>query len=177
MGNLQAKSIRSREKKKIVLPCILYDIQHFFRRIVQFSKWIPTIWKDCQWDQAFVFDLLQKKLELMKEFYSGNLPNIADKDDVAQEIEDVLVILRRIRANDYLIVALEKFDKKYPDYSWDIKTEPDPDDPMLSIWVDNDTEDQTKMKRKAYRESDKMEQKDLDDLFILLRKNIQNWWD
>lgn len=113
----------------------------------------------------------------MHEFYSGDLPNIADKDDVAKEIEKVLVILRRIRDNNYLLVALEEFDKKYPDYNWDINTEPDPNNPMLSIWVDNDTDDQTKMKRKAYRESDKMEQKDLDDLFILLRKNIQNWWD
>jgi len=177
MGNLQAKSIKSREKKKIILPWILYDIQLFFRRLVQFLKWTPTIWRDCQWDQSFIFDLLQKKLELMHEFYSGDLPNIADKDDVAQEIEDVLVILRRIRDNNYLFVALEEFDKKYPDYSWDIKTEPDPDDPMLSRWVDDDTPDQKKMKHKAYRLSDKMEKEDLDNLFILLRKNIQKWWD
>jgi len=41
----------------------------------------------------------------------------------------------------------------------------------------DDAADQKKMKNKAYRLSDKMEKEDLDNLFILLRKNIQNWWD
>ena len=175
MGNLQVKAIRSREKKKIILPWILYDIQLFFRRLVQFFKWIPAIWGDVQWDHSSIFDLLQKKLELMHEFYSGDIPHIADKDDVAQEIEDVIVILRRIRDNRYLLVALEDFDKKYPDYNWNHWMDED-ENGYLRMDKD-DAADQKKMKNKAYRLSDKMEKEDLDNLFILLRKNIQNWWD
>jgi len=150
-------------------------VKRFARHIQSVIKWLPTIWRDEQWDQIYVFDMLAKKLSLMESFYRGSDSMRADGEETADEIKEAITILNRIRKNDYLLVALEEFDKKYPEYNWSSWMETD-ENGYLKM-DKNDTKDQKIMLKKAYKESDDAETKDLDDLFILLRKNIQNWWD
>jgi len=150
-------------------------VKRIVRRIQTIIKWAPTIWKDEQWDQAYVFDILTKKLSLMESFYRGSDSMRADGEETADEIKEAITILNRIRKNEYLLIALEEFDKKYPDYNWSSWMETD-ENGHLKMDKD-DTKDQKTMLKKAYKESDDAEAKDLDDLFVLLRKYIENWWD
>ena len=150
-------------------------VKRIVRHIHSLIRWLPTIWKDEQWDQIYVFDILAKKLSLMESFYRGSDSMRADGEETADEIKEAITILNRIKKNEYLLVALEEFDKKYPEYNWSSWMETDE---YCYLKMDkDDTKDQKIMLKKAYKESDDAATKDLDDLFILLRKNIQNWWD
>jgi len=152
-------------------------VRHYWRQLKTFFKWIPTIWADAPWDYCFIYDILEKKLSLMKEFYSSDRCWSIEGSDIAGEIAEIITILNRLQKGEYTLVGLEEFERTYPDYDWSIKREPILDKPGWSTLVNNDTPEQQELMKKCFAKGDALEQKDLDDLFILLRKNIQKWWD
>ena len=154
-------------------------IRNIFRQIKVVFQWLPTIWEDRQWDQYYVYAILEKKLLLMEDFYNSDRCMPTEDSHTPEEIREILSILKRVKDENYTHVGLEDFYKTYPDYNWDITrhTEPIPDKPGWSQYTVKDTPEQQKLLKKCFARGDALKKKDLDDLFILLRKYIENWWD
>jgi len=120
----QAKEKKDNYSKKMIWPQFIYNIGWFFGNIKQTLSWLPIIWNDHQWDHYSIIDLLEKKLSLMRSFYSSDKPNAEGTDEVADQINEVLVVIKRIKEMEYSMNASNKFEEKFPDYDWTIKTIP-----------------------------------------------------
>ena len=48
------------------------NIKNFFLNIYNIIRWIPTFWKDREWDYSFMLEIEQKKLKNMIKWYEQN---------------------------------------------------------------------------------------------------------
>ena len=46
----------------------MYKIKQFFKRIYNLYRWFPIIWKDQDWDDHFIFEILKFKLKNQAEY-------------------------------------------------------------------------------------------------------------
>ena len=67
---------------------ITYPFRDFYRRIKNVLRWLPTIWKDRDWDNCYITDILIKKLEFTRDFYLSDKPYSAEAGNIAKELQD-----------------------------------------------------------------------------------------
>ena len=70
-----------------MLNNITYPFRDFYRRVKNVLRWLPTIWKDRDWDNSYITEILIKKLELTRDFYLSGKAYSADDEKVANEIQ------------------------------------------------------------------------------------------
>jgi hypothetical protein len=154
---------------------IIRRIKSFFSNINRIIYWIPVIWKDRNWDDAYILIILNHKLKDMERFYRGDNTYSMNALVVADEIKHTQTILQRLVDGNYLDVSLEEYDDKYEIDTLMKFEKVEGSDHSKVVWTED--EEQMEMFRRAGREADKAEQKDLDELFVYMRKHIENWWD
>jgi hypothetical protein len=113
----------------------------------------------------------------MEKFFRSDYAWGANSKNDADNIKRAVEILKRIINDNYLEEALKPFYEKYPDYKFEFKTEPCENNPKLYRMIDNDTEEQKKLRFECYAKEDEMRQKDYDEFYKYLKEHIQEWWD
>ena len=77
-------------------------------------KWSPTIWKQRDWDDHFIFDILQKKIEFQrKEIVGANRHTRVEQDN--RDMTIVLNLIERVK-NEYY--DIEYLDYQESDMKW-----------------------------------------------------------
>jgi hypothetical protein len=153
-------------------------------------KWTPTIWKQRDWDDSFIFDLLQKKIEFQrKELVYANRHTQIERDN--RDMTIVLNLIERVRnefyATEYLDYRETKFrfediegKPKYKSLELDIVWEDD--DTFLSMYpstvrkVIKDKPDLNKTDL-CFWVSQYNQEKAHNLLFKILKERIRWWWD
>ena len=69
---------------------VTYSIKDFFRRVHNVYRWLPTIWKDRDWDHSYINEILIKKLEFTRDFYLSDKAYNAEADEVAEQIQEAI---------------------------------------------------------------------------------------
>ena len=67
---------------------ITYPFRRFFRKIKNVFRWLPTIWKDEDFDNHFIVEILIKKLEHTRDFFLSDRTHITEAKKVAEEIQE-----------------------------------------------------------------------------------------
>jgi len=153
-------------------------------------KWTPTIWKQRDWDDSFIFDVLQKKIEFQrKELVYANRHTQIERDN--RDMTIVLNLIERVRnefyATEYLDYRETKFrfediegKPKYKSLELDIVWEDD--DTFLSMYpstvrkVIKDKPDLNKTDL-CFWVSQYNQEKAHNLLFKILKERIRWWWD
>lgn len=60
---------------------MLYKIKQFFRRIYNLYRWFPIIWKDQDWDDHFIFEILKFKLKNQAKYIGYHDRHVSAKRD------------------------------------------------------------------------------------------------
>jgi len=156
-----------------------YRIKRFYRKIKNILSWMPILWENYEWDYVYLLKIIKKKLELMEDFYLHSEQAYSlDSEKTADDIREAIAILDRMIECDYLSVALEKFDEKYPDYEWGkFDTKPVEGRTDAVEWVNDMTEEQQKLFRECGKISDDMENLDYEAFFNYLKNRLRFWWD
>lgn len=82
-------------------------INSFFTGIKNIIRWIPTLYKDRNWDDSYIFTILQKKIELQRE----ELVNYNRHTRIATDNRDMTIVLNLIER-----VKEEYYGSEYLDY-------------------------------------------------------------
>ncbi len=64
--------------------------------------WFPTIWKDEDWDHSHVYEILIKKLEHKRDFFSSNRPYSSQAKETATKDTGIFPLL----SGDILLTVL-----------------------------------------------------------------------
>lgn len=83
-----------------------YLHKNFVRGIQNLWRWAPTIWRDRDWDHAFIYDILAKKLEFQAKY-------ISDRDfhtEAKRDAERMRLVVRLIELQSQDFYATEYLD-------------------------------------------------------------------
>lgn len=127
--------------------------------------WFPVIWRDRDFDEGYLYDLLYKKLDRMENFYRSDKPYVADALKTADEIKEVKDLLFNVMNNTYETAVLDKFDT-----SSFFKIEG-------NTFVSNVDNPEYQKYSNALDEAEKQYQEAKKKLFALMAEKIDDWWD
>ena len=104
---------------------IVMKFRKFWQGIKNILAWFPVIYNDRQWDWSFFLLVLQKKLELMQDYYKNHACYVGAEAE-AENIDQALALVRNIlRADDCGKAKQEDLDElclllsKHLYYWWD----------------------------------------------------------
>lgn len=162
---------------------ILKEIFSFWKRSVGFIddlidnidngvgnllKWRKVIWVDKQWDHVYLLQILKFKLTLMEEYFRLHGVSVDGPED-AKKIKRCIVLLERMLEDIYFDEAYAEYNKKWKD---------DVDDFLKGLINRKPmSPEQTKDSMAAAQTEEDLINKDYDELFGIMRKEIRGWWD
>jgi len=177
-----------------------WNIQWIYMRFYNLYRWLPIIWKDRDWDDWYIFTILQTKLKHQAE-YIGTKDRHTRAQYDAQRMRTCVRLIEKVKEESYQDEYMEYHDTKFysepvddhPGYhSLQIETLSENfDEYFLAYpldykrvlngagWLDiNDcTDNADKKKRIAMNMSHLRGQRAKKILFQLLDRHIEGWWD
>jgi hypothetical protein len=167
-----------------------WRIRYFIGGCKNIIRWIPTLYKDKDWDDWYIFTILQKKIEFQREEIIYANRHI----DVDRDNRDMTIVLNLIER-----VKEEYYDTEYLDYEESkFRFEPvEGSENLKSLEIDvlSEKYDEFLKKypssvRKVLKEKPELDKKDLcfyvskhnqvkahDLLFKILKERMRWWWD
>jgi hypothetical protein len=102
--------------RKGVLPLLWrkthWRIRYFFGGIKNILRWIPTLYKDKDWDDWYIFTILQKKIEFQRrEIIYANRHMQVDRDN--RDMTIVLNLIERVKEEYYGAEYLDYSETKF----------------------------------------------------------------
>lgn len=167
-------------------------IKQFFQGLRNIIRWMPTIYRDRHWDHSFLTDILQKKLEFMRnELVSAN--RFVEVEAVNKDITLALNLLERIKHSYYELEMHDYIKRSYDFVPADVTAEyftmedtilDDNLDEYLAKYKSTAKKLRKKYKLKrdqteklAYKVSDYNQQKCERIFWKLIHYKLNHWWD
>lgn len=150
----------------------LYIFRSIKQGIKNLIQWFPIIWKDRQWDDGYIYLLLEKKFKMMADMHLHEGISVKS-NEVASQLYRASFLCHCIEADDYMDIAMNNnhYYEKFPD-------------PITVLDIDSNGEDkkspnveQELLFLKCSKESIEMAEKDKKELWTLIKDNIDTWWD
>ena len=168
---------------------ITYPFRDFYRRVRNVLRWLPTIWKDRDYDHSYITEILIKKLEFTRDFYLSDKAYSAEADNVAKEIQEAINRLHMTRDSweFYEEPAIEQLEQKWGKTTFEhIPYQHTEDGKVLTYELKSKTEkviteeDEKQYKeefRKIYKDVRKKYIKDKIAAYEFIGRNMDKWWD
>jgi hypothetical protein len=167
-----------------------WRIRYFIDGCKNIIRWMPTLYKDKDWDHTFILTILQKKIEYQrKEIVYANRHVQVNRDN--RDMTIVLNLIERVKEDYYGVEYLDYSETK-------IRFEPTNDKKefytmevdVLSERYDEYLKKYSSSVRKVLKENPDLNKKDLcfyvaqynqekahSLLFRILKERIRWWWD
>ena len=165
---------------------MIYKIKQFFKRIYNLYRWLPVIWKDQDWDDHYIFEILKFKLKNQAEYIGYHDHHVSAKRDA----EIMMLCVRLIEKVQSEFYGCEYYDyhksnikfidsESHPGmYEMDIEYISKNFDEYFKkyprIYNQVKTEDRHKT---AFNIAKINEERAHKLLFKILEQNIRRWWD
>ena len=78
----------------------MWKIKRFFNKIKNVIRWLPTIWKDQDWDTFYIFEILRVKLKHQAK-YIGDRNFFEGADREAEKMRLCVRLIERIQDEYY----------------------------------------------------------------------------
>ena len=166
----------------------MYKVKQFFKRIYNLYRWFPIIWKDQDWDDHYIFEILKFKLKNQAEYIGYHDRHMSAKRDA-----EIMMLCVRLMDK----VQHEYYGREYQDYYKSdmrfIPSESHPGSYEMEVEILEENFDdyfkkypltyrmvpdlQAPKEEIAYRIAKINEERAHKLLFKLLEQNIRRWWD
>lgn len=163
----------------------MYQIKRFFRKCKNVIRWFPIIWKDEDWDHRYIYDILIKKLEHQRDFFSSDKTHVLRAKETATQLQIAINLLHQTRDSweFYEDPVMKDLDAKWGEGV--LRTTPT-NDGTGSYYLDIDhdgvkTKEDEEQYNKEFREgmerARKKYMKDKRMAFKYIADHIDYWWD
>jgi len=173
----------------------IWDIQHGIKSFLYNScdniknvyEWFPIIWKDRHWDYGYFLIIMKKKLELMRDHFNSDMAiSEPAKEDAKKMNECIQILDRMIDDLRYGKNCFDEMDEKWGklNLTFEEKSNINEDIEFGQIFLNREKvktkEDKEKQRedfKKCLEAEEQERQKDYDDFFNTLKKEVRKWWD
>jgi len=167
-----------------MIKSIRVEIKSIRVGLINLYRWFPVIWKDRDWDDHYIVEILIKKLEHQRDFFKSNKAYSANANEVASEIQYAIDMLRKTQDSfdHYELPATEALDLKWGvrDISF-VPIEGTNLTEMKSNIPNVKNEEDKKQYSKEFRESLQSARnqymEDKRKVYTFIAENIDKWWD
>ena len=167
-----------------------WRIRYFIGGIKNIFRWMPTLYKDKDWDEWYIFTILQKKIEFQrKEIIYANRHMEVDRDN--RDMTIVLNLIERVKeehyGSEYLDYSESKFRFELIEGDRDLYSM---EEDVISETYDDYLKKYPSSVRKVLKEKSDLNKKDLcfwvakhngekahDLLHRVLKERMKLWWD
>ena len=167
-----------------------WRIRYFVGGIKNIFRWIPTLYKDKDWDQYHIYTILQKKIEFQsKEIVYANRSIDVDRDN--RDMTIVLNLIERVKeehyGSEYLDYSESKFRFELIEGDRELYSI---EEDVISETYDDYLKKYPSSVRKVLKEKPDLNKKDLcfwvakyngekahDLLHRVLKERMKLWWD
>jgi hypothetical protein len=159
-----------------------YNIQNGVRNLI---RWMPTIWKDRDWDGSYILTILIKKIELQRETIINN--KIVHQDELKVMDGDMSKCLELLKkANDewgnYEEPLVDQHDKKWGKREFDFVPIEDKNLFEMKLNYERDlTDEEKEQERKDFSEglekARRERERDLAEAMGIIARHVDEWWD
>jgi len=96
-------------ERKTLFGMLHWIIRNFLTSCNNLIKWFPTIWNDRDWDDQFILEILQKKIEFQrKELVNANRHTRIEMDN--RDMTLALNLLERVKEDYYGLECMDYWD-------------------------------------------------------------------
>lgn len=165
---------------RIAVGCLrnwLSQMRRWPSNVVRIIHWLPCIWKDRDWDHAYLWRMMRFKLARMEKMIREHGHHLYNERD-ADQIKVAVVLLDRIIAADYGMKEHEAFDEKWGK----LIHVHDPENPLSvvmqhsKVTPENEAEADAELRR-VFEHAQYMEEQDWKALWKHIEKYGRHWWD
>jgi hypothetical protein len=78
----------------------MYKIKRFFRRVYNLYRWLPIIWKDQDWDDHYIWEVLKFKLKNQAEYIKTKGHHVDNERD-AQRMMTCVRLIEKLQIGYY----------------------------------------------------------------------------
>ena len=89
-----------------------YMHKEFARGVKNLWRWFPTIWKDRDWDDSFIFEILRVKLEHQAKYIGGRGIHVSAKRD-AEKMRLVAKLIQLQKDDFYSMEYMDYHNTEY----------------------------------------------------------------
>lgn len=185
--------MRTINKMKNIYIDILFFFKSTFRSIKNLYRWFPIIWKDRDWDDYYIFEILKFKLQNTAHYTESRKWFVGHEHEAAR-IRLCIKLIERIQDEYYTMEYMDyetsilKFVPRSEDhpgsYELEIEITEDKLDEYFAKYpktykrateqIPDDTENR---KRIVLRMGHMQHEKAKRLLFNILNKHIESWWE
>jgi hypothetical protein len=164
----------------------MYKVKQFFRNIYNLIRWFPIIWKDRDWDDHFIFEILKFKLKNQAKYIGYHDRHLSAKRD-AEKMMLCVRLIEKVQDEYYGCEYLSYCDLEFESIT--SKTHPDLHE-MIIVEKSEHYDDYFKKYpriakqltikdkgKKAFKIAQINENRAHKLLFKILEQNIKRWWD
>ena len=168
---------------------IVFRLKDFYRRVKNVLRWLPTIWKDRDWDHSYITEMLIKKLEFTRDFYLSDRAYSAEAANVAKQIQEAIDRLHMTRDSweFYEDPAIEQLERKWGKTTFNsIPFQYAEDGSVLTyelksktekVVTDEDEKQYKKEFRTSLNDARKKYTEDKIAAYEFIARNVDSWWD
>ena len=137
--------------------------------------WFPIIWQDKNWDHYYLLVILRHKMNSMVKFYDGPHAWGLDSPVLAHEMKLCRILLDRLIEDDYNREGYDEHDKKLGEFEF---TTNEKGNLTITRSNRNINEELEQEEYKAvYKKEESLRETDIENLFKIIRENLQKLWD
>jgi hypothetical protein len=167
-----------------------WRIRYFIVGCKNVVRWVPTIFKDRNWDGWFIYNILQKKIEYQREeiIYANRHVDV-DRDN--RDMTIVLNLLERVKEDYYGVEYIDYYTSNYRFEPIEGKEELySLEEDLISERYDEFLKKYPSTVRKVLKEKSDLDKKTLchhvaqynqekahNLLFKILKERMEWWWD
>lgn len=175
-------------KEQTSLWLIGHKTKRFFKRVYNLYRWFPIIWKDQDWDDSFIFEILKFKLKNQAEYIGYHDRHMSAKRDA----EIMMTCVRLIDKIQQEYYELEYFDYYKSEINFIPSREYSGKYEMVETLISENLDEyfkkypliyrcvpdlQAPKKQIAHEMSRINGERAHKLLFKILEQNIRRWWD
>ena len=172
-----------------MITTFTYPFRDFYRRARNVLRWLPTIWKDRDYDYSYITEILIKKLEFTRDFHLSDKAYSAEADKVAEQIQEAIDRLHQTKDSweFYEDPAMESLQRKWGLTAFSFEPyEHDDKGNVLTYEMkskiekantDEEKEQYSEEFRTTLKAARKEYMKDKKEAYKFIAKNIDKWWD
>jgi hypothetical protein len=162
----------------------MYRVRRFFRKCYNVIRWLPTIWKDEDWDHQYITTILLKKLEHQRDFFLSTRAHSSQAKDAAEQIQKAIDMLRKTDDSweYYECPIMREMDAKWGEGVVRFIPIPGTDSSEMHIdydgvKTDEDRQQYSKEFREGMMKAEKLYKKEKREAYKYLADHIDYWWD
>lgn len=164
----------------------MHKIKQFFRSCRNVWRWLPIIWKDRDWDDGYITDILIKKLEHQRDFFLSDKTHVARALETAEQIQIAIDKLNKTKEvwDHYEEPFMDEMDKKWGKGVMRFESAEDHCKGCSEMFIDHEnvrTAEDEAQYSKEFREgmliAHKQYKKDKREAYKYLADHIDYWWD